>query len=1545
MNQKKKDFTVFVLKGISPSALFAARKQPLSLFSLKICLLTFLLQPLFLQQAIAAASDYAAKPNQGSTFSSPLVMLAMPVDQQLFQRAYSDYTDLDDDGLIDSTYKDDFDYIGYFDSNWCYAYSSSDKMYQPVLPATGSNQHFCQDASAPWSGNFMNWVSMSRMEILRVILYGGHRSTDSATQTVLRRSSLSTNLSGAFAKVYSGADIDKYTPYSSPVSFCSLWAGAPSLRIAAGQFPRWATTEINQCQWGNAFSPARSAELATHTVQVEACVSGKDGNNAGRCKQYSSGVPKPVGLLQGYGEENQIQFGLITGSYGRNSSGGLLRRNIRQFAGNTDPNDDEINLSNGTFNTSVQGIIHNIDAIGLTAWRNPISEIYLEAIRYFSGSNAGSSDFSTSDAGRGMTNEAWVTPMSQANDCASCAIILISSGTNVYDLDDLDNSISDVTGLSNINDLINLTDDLGDIEYNGNLSGNYYYGGSNNRCTAKSLSNLSDAVGICPEAPDKEGGYAVAGLAYHAQTTDLRTDLDGIQNIKTYTIQLADSLPSLSANVNNKTVSFQPITSSGSFRDLVVDEQTADGKKGKYTFIWEDCQEGCDNDYDASSSIEYCLGNACSPAITGNQIQVSSRFEGKFSNGNYSFSHSIFGTNNDGIASPYAAGPGGGAAQGPGTPETQTYVATGTASGILPKPLRLAAKYGGFNDLDNDGTPNHDANGDGVPDNDSREWDIRNNATGELGADNIPDNFFLASNPSLLRTQLELVFKDIASRISSGASAALVSNSASGAGSVIQGLFRPKITVRNIEISWVGLLHSLFVDTKGHFREDSNGNRTLDDYSTDQVVTLSFDPASSSTVIQRYTSSDNGVTLTPDGSTADLTSLAPVWDARERLTEINNITSQRNYTALTNTGRHILTWLDANNNGRVDAGEEQPFVSATFTGSNGDYLGVNAAESDKLVKFIRGEDQTDYRSRSVDIDNDGDLEVWRLGDIIHSNPVAVSKPEGYYSDSKPFNGNDATFIDFQKHYENRRQVVYLGANDGMIHAFNAGFWDKNNQRFDLNHDPSETQHPLGGELWAYTPMNLLPHLRWLSEPDYPHVYYMDGEPLIFDANIFTPDADHPKGWGTVLLMGMRLGGGPIGVSVNSATRTMRSAYVMLDITNPEKPPKLLAEITHPELGYTTGRPVVIQRRKPNASGDYNFPTENNWYLAFGSGPTGTGPSGIRQALGDATSDQNMKVFVYDLKSKNFLSAFNPMDSGIAQAYAGNMATVDWDQDYYDDAIYFGSVETAGNLSGELLRINLADPLAANWTLGTLTRPQRPVSARPTAVTNSDNERWVFVGTGRELTRADSQNTQQEFFFGVKEPKPSDVFSYGTVPFSSLIDTTDIKVEADGDLKSGFTVSPGTTVSNFESLRNSLTTEAGWKNRLIHDGKNPSGKSVSSPANAFALLLFTEYQPPADQCLVDGTSFLNALHYQTGTAIPASIQQVLTAGGFTDDTVSEKKISLGAGLAPAPVVHQGSDGKTSIIIQGGAGNISSTNLEYTLTDDGRQSWRQIFNIPK
>ena len=121
--------------------------------------------------------------------------------------------------------------------------------------------------------------------------------------------------------------------------------------------------------------------------------------------------------------------------------------------------------------------------------------------------------------------------------------------------------------------------------------------------------------------------------------------------------------------------------------------------------------------------------------------------------------------------------------------------------------------------------------------------------------------------------------------------------------------------------------------------------------------------------------------------------------------------------------------------------------------------------------------------------------------------------------------------------------------------------------------------PLGDELWGYIPYQLLPQLQWLTRADYTHVYYVDLKPTVADVRIFTPDADHPNGWGTVLIGGFRMGGScggcaagtgapPMTVNISGTPRTFYSAYFVLDITNPEDPagPKLPWSFTDSGLG-------------------------------------------------------------------------------------------------------------------------------------------------------------------------------------------------------------------------------------------------------------------------------------------------------------------------------------------------------------------------------------------
>src|SRR5690606_26613456 len=102
---------------------------------------------------------------------------------------------------------------------------------------------------------------------------------------------------------------------------------------------------------------------------------------------------------------------------------------------------------------------------------------------------------------------------------------------------------------------------------------------------------------------------------------------------------------------------------------------------------------------------------------------------------------------------------------------------------------------------------------------------------------------------------------------------------------------------------------------------------------------------------------------------------------------------------------------------------------------------------------------------------------------------------------------DQTYAAFVQRYRNRRLVTYVGGNDGMLHAFNGGFYNYSSDAPGYLvrpvGDTSVKAHALGAELWAYVPYNLLPHLKWLKDPNYSHVYYVDSKVHVFDVNIFS----------------------------------------------------------------------------------------------------------------------------------------------------------------------------------------------------------------------------------------------------------------------------------------------------------------------------------------------------------------------------------------------------------------------------------------------------------
>ena len=148
----------------------------------------------------------------------PMTMLVMGRDHSLYYEAYSNLMDLDGDGIADQQYITDteFKYPGYFNSDVCYLYSDADDRYVPQSVTTNKKCF-----GSRWSGDFLNYLTMTRMDMVRLALYGGKRSVDTDTLTILERAYIPQD-SHIWGFEYEGEEVNgyrisEYTPLHKPV--------------------------------------------------------------------------------------------------------------------------------------------------------------------------------------------------------------------------------------------------------------------------------------------------------------------------------------------------------------------------------------------------------------------------------------------------------------------------------------------------------------------------------------------------------------------------------------------------------------------------------------------------------------------------------------------------------------------------------------------------------------------------------------------------------------------------------------------------------------------------------------------------------------------------------------------------------------------------------------------------------------------------------------------------------------------------------------------------------------------------------------------------------------------------------------------------------------------------------------------------------------------------------------------------------------------------------------------------------------------------------
>lgn len=1614
---------------------------------------------LCLQSSLSSAltsADFAAVPPALRATTQPLVMLTLSRDHQLFFKAYTDFDDLDPSANngIESTYKNSFSYYGYFDSGKCYVYSSTNNRFEPVSLTAN---HYCNQggATGQWSGNFLNWATMTRIDVLRKVLYGGYRRVDTATDTVLERSYLPYD-AHSFAKYYNGSDAQYLTPYTftasqigqndktSGITLCNTTnaTGAtgdsttlntntypPVIRVVRGNYSLWAAGERYQCRYDDTIgsgqgdngndpdiasnplkaygvSPASSAQLNQQIVRVQVCKSTLIGTE--NCKKYPAGNYKPTGLLQQYGEGDRIRFGLTTGTYLKSKSGGVLRKNISAMT-------DEVNFAtNGTFKAApvTGGIINTLNLLRIvgysysdgtynstdscswgtssfsngscTNWGNPFAETLLESYRYFAGASATSAfaQGSTNDKISGLIQVSWTDPLSSANACATLSDIAISSASTSFDLDEL----GGVTNLGTASTAAQLTNTIGGLE---GITGTQKFVGrvttgtttTDGLCTAKTVSGLGNVAGVCPETPRLDGGYNEAGIANQARKADLRPSLSGVQKVDTFAVSLAAAIPQVTVKSPDglKQVTIIPAcrnTSVGGncglvdFKEVVAPTTTYPGGvatvTGAFYVNWEDTEWGGDFDQDGNGVLTYVLTN------TG--LTVTTDVIGQSTGDRMGFGYSLNGTGEDGFhahsglnnfgytnASGVVECNNNCTTANAATSRSYTLSVSGGGNALLKPPLWYTAKYGNFNDINQNGNP------------DAGEWDVKdiNGLTTAQGGgpDGDPDNYFPVKNPATLEASLNQVLQRISASVASSTAAAVVSNSGRAAGAIYQAVYYPQFQKKDSQgqvvdsVDWVGELQGFYIDDSGLVREDNGVKGTLEAMNIDYAIDIYYDAVQNLTLVQRYQaypfiSSNRAGSPGSPQQPVPFEQVSPIWSARNNLGALTNtqLMTQRSYNAATSTGRYIFTWIDQDKNGVVNNAtgttEVIPFVDTSFplasstpapTAANQNnyrYLGLpSSALAAEVVNYVRGIDGTG-RSRQVDYDSSGTRKTWRLGDIINSSPLFVGAPDANYD--RQF--GDVTYLAYKQAYENRRRVVYVGGNDGMLHAFNAGMWNSSTKQF------NNMGQDLGGELWAYVPSNLLPHLQWLRESNYPHVFFVDGSLKSFDVNIFPHSTTHPNGWGTILVAGMRFGGGAFPLDTDgdaTADTTTASAYVVFDITDPESPPVLLAELTAPTLGFTVGEPVVVKRRAP-ASGSFTNTPNNKWLLVVGSGPN---------VLSTATSTQNSAVFAWDITDASSIAPVtlnSSVVSGVLESnsFMGSMTSIDWNNDFADDAIYAGTVGgTVAAPTGKMKRVvmnatdwglSISDTASAN----TLFDPARPVFAPPTTyVDNTTGNNWVLFGTGRYLVPQDSQSTAQQAYYGIKEPESSGVLTYSTVNSSGLVDVTDIQVSIGGLVKGagGSTLNiAGQTITTFNELRRQIALGDGWMRLFSVPTGEAAERNYVASTLYFSAILFPTFQPDGDLCSSTGDGAIYGVSLFTGTAVPfaplGSDPSTVLPG--TTDPVAKASLPLGKNNpTEISIIPDGGNGP-QWMASGEHGDFMHGRLGSPGTPKGRQSWREI-----
>ena len=396
--------------------------------------------------------------------------------------------------------------------------------------------------------------------------------------------------------------------------------------------------------------------------------------------------------------------------------------------------------------------------------------------------------------------------------------------------------------------------------------------------------------------------------------------------------------------------------------------------------------------------------------------------------------------------------------------------------------------------------------------------------------------------------------------------------------------------------------------------------------------------------------------------------------------------------------------------------------------------GLNETTSPKLSELNLGTDATIVNA----------VRGKPLGDIVHSSISMVGRPSGaslaasYRHFAAKINGATP-----------RTRMVYVGANDGMLHGFDAG-------------SATPANPGTGVEKLAYVPQGMIRDLKTYVDPDYKHRYWVDGSPFTGDVQIVAQSSESGtgkfNGWRTILTGTLDAGG---------------KGYFILDVTDPSSFSEsnaanlVLLDKTYaatdaaadPDLGHQMHEPVedinILSRSgqivQINLDSAVN-PGQKQWAVIMGNGINSTNgkPVLLVQTL-EGSSKTLYKVDACSISAPNDNATQCEALPSSGAGTNGLLAPrpVDMNGDGTADVVY------AGDYRGNVWKFDISSKNASNWKVGlggsplftaqglpslTVNNPgtayRQTLTAAPVVIPHPNGGFMVAFGTGRNINSSD-----------------------------------------------------------------------------------------------------------------------------------------------------------------------------------------------------------------